>query len=173
MTGERFYGIIRPGLTIQIKKGRTMTQRLTRPEVLSVIETVFWMITVCAIIVQLSCGLYIMGGKDIAVMKWWYAGSVIAFCVFGIWAVTIAYKTRKVNVKTQHALSNARMALLFSWLCFPVFAFGFGGSALNLYLLGRTDAFALVLAPFMILPFSLCFPMFLYWATQLKKSVWE
>jgi len=147
-----------------------MTQKLTRAEILNVLETVFWMITVCAIILQFACGLYILTGKDIAVMKWWYAGSVIAFCVFGLLAVTVAYKIRRVNITTQHAVANARIALLLSWVCFPAFSFMYGWAALNLFLVGRTDAWALVYAPVLILTFSLVNPVLLYLETRAQKS---
>lgn len=150
-----------------------MTIKWTRTEVLNVLETVFWMIVACAAVLQFACGLFILGGKNIEILKWWYGGTLFVFSVFGILAVTLAYKIRRVNIKTQRALSNARILLLFSWVCFPALSFMFGFAALNLFLVGRTDAFALVYAPVLTMAFCLVNPILLYLETRPQKSVWE
>lgn len=149
-----------------------MTKKTERINVPELLECVFWMIFVCASILQLACGLFILGGKDIAVLKWWYAGSLVTLSFSGIMAITLAYKIRKVNAKTQRALSNARMLLVISWVDFIAIPLVFGGAVLNSYLLGRTDAFSLVLSSVFVLAFSLIFPLIFYLETRPQKSVW-
>lgn len=153
----------------------TQESKKVKVNVLELLETSFWMVVTGAFIIQLACGLFIIlgKGKDMEILKWWYAGSLIVFSLFGILAVTLTYKIRKVNVKTRRQMFNARMALFFSWIFFLVSPGFYGLAPLNQVLLGRSDAFSLVLSPPIVFAVSIVFPVILWRETRPVKSVWE